>query len=474
MSEMLELMAAPFAACVVLVGIHAYLGMHVIQRKIIFVDLALAQIAALGATFGFLLGLGPHERGAYFFSLGFAIVGAAIFAMTRVRHERISQEAIIGIVYAVALAGAILVADRAPEGSEHIKETLVGMLLWVRWPTVIKTAIIYALVGLLHIALRRRFLQISFHPQQAYAQGRYVRLWDFIFYVTFAFVITSSVAIAGVLVVFSFLVIPAVIATLFTTSIGSRLALSWAVGIGASLVGMVASYRFDLPSGPAVVVSLGSALLLAGLLYSILAAPKRRYALLKVLAGVVLVGGILAALGVFVTSGTFMHIAHDHEWEREHEPKTVTLSELRRELQSICADDLDCLVEQLGRHEDWPLRLAPHLHSGGPHEHRWWMDVLQAMDDPRARDLLAAGACEEPDLLIRLEFARRLADEGDARGPACAAELLDDSIPPLIRDEAYQLLLDASRREFGYEPLASAQDNEAALSRIQDWLATQQ
>jgi len=258
MSEMLELMAAPFAACAILVGIHAYLGMHVIQRKIIFVDLALAQIAALGATFGFLLGIGPHERGAYFFSLGFAIVGAAIFSLTRMRHERIPQEAIIGIVYAVALAGAILVADRAPEGAEHIKETMVGTLLWVRWPTIIKTAVIYALVGVLHFALRERFLQISFNPDQAYAEGRWVRMWDFIFYVTFAFVITSSVAIAGVLVVFSFLVIPAVIATLFTRSIGGRLAVGWCVGIAACLIGMVASYRFDLPSGPSVVVSLTS------------------------------------------------------------------------------------------------------------------------------------------------------------------------------------------------------------------------
>ena len=164
MRELIELMAAPFAACVVLVGIHAYLGMHVIQRKVIFVDLALAQIAALGATFGFLLGLSPHSQTAYVFSLVFAIIGAAIFAVTRMRHERIPQEAIIGITYAVALALAILVADRAPEGSEHIKETLTGTLLWVRWPTILKTAGIYALVGLLHVALRKPFFEISLHP----------------------------------------------------------------------------------------------------------------------------------------------------------------------------------------------------------------------------------------------------------------------------------------------------------------------
>jgi hypothetical protein len=208
-------------------------------------------------------------------------------------------------------------------------------------------------------------------------------------------------------------------------------------------------------------------------LYSILSAPKRRYALLKVFAGVVLVGGILAALGIFVTGGTFMQIAHDHEWEQNHEPKPVSLNEFRMELQSACADDLDCLVEHLGQYPDWPERLAPHLHAEGPDEHRWWIDLLQAMDDERARDILAAGACDEPDLLIRLEFARRLAEKGDLRGPACAAALLDDAIPPLIRDEAYQLLLDASKREFGYDPLVSSQENAAALTHIRDWLAAQ-
>jgi zinc/manganese transport system permease protein len=266
MGDLLELMAAPFAACVVLVGIHAYLGMHVIQRRVIFVDLALAQIAALGATFGFLLGVSPHGREAYFFSLGFAVVGAAVFAITRMRHEKIPQEAIIGIVYAVAMATAILVADRAPEGAEHIKETLVGTLLWVTWPTVFKTAVIYALVGGLHIALRKRFFQISFDPDQAWAEGRMVRLWDFVFYMTFAFVITSSVAIAGVLLVFSFLVIPAVIATLFAERISIRLAIGWSVGIAACLVGLVSSYRFDMPTGPTLVASLGIALILAALI----------------------------------------------------------------------------------------------------------------------------------------------------------------------------------------------------------------
>jgi zinc/manganese transport system permease protein len=472
MEQMLELMAAPFAACVVLVGIHAYLGMHVIQRKIIFVDLALAQIAALGATFGYLLGIGPHERGAYFFSLGFAIVGAALFAMTRMRHERIPQEAIIGIVYVVALASAILVADRAPEGAEHIKETLVGTILWVRWPTILKTAIIYGLVGLLHFALRARFLQISFHPERAYAESRYVRLWDFVFYVTFAFVITSSVAIAGVLVVFSFLVIPSVIATLFARTIAARLAVGWSVGILACLIGMVGSYRFDVPSGPSVVVSLGVALLLAGLLYSVLSAPKRRYALLKIFAGTVLIAGVLAGLSVFVTSGAFLHIAHEHEWEAPSpvEALPAERGQRREELTAACGEDADCLVRLVTAQPGWLREVASHLQSADPAEREWWIRLLEGVDDPGIRELLARSAADEPDLLLRIEILRRLAELQDRRGAAGALGLLEDDTPPLLRDEAYRLIVEFAGRDFGYDALASASENAEALDRMRVWL----
>jgi len=473
MGQMLDLMAAPFAACVVLVGIHAYLGMHVIQRKIIFVDLALAQIAAFGATFGFLLGIGPHEPGAYFFSLGFAIAGAAIFAMTRMRHERIPQEAIIGIVYAVAMAAAILVADRAPEGAEHIKETLVGTLLWVSWPVIAKTAAIYALVGLLHFALRERFSQISFHPEKAYAERRYVRLWDFIFYLTFAFVITSSVAIAGVLVVFSFLVIPAVIATLFATSVAGRLAVGWSVGIAACLIGMVGSYRFDLPSGPAVVVSLGIALLLCGLLYYVISAPKKRYALLRVSAGTLIVVGVLAGFGVIFTSGAFLHIAHEHDWELPSvvEAGPAADDHLRRDLVGSCGEDPACIAESLRQAPGWQDAVAARLRLGGPAERGWWVDLLASTGDPAALDLLAGAAVSGADPLQRLELASRLGAAGDRRGVGIAAGLLRDDTPPLVRDDAIRFVSEVAGDDFGYDPFATEQDNAAALARIRDWLA---
>jgi zinc/manganese transport system permease protein len=472
MSDLLELMAAPFAACVVLVGIHAYLGMHVIQRKVIFVDLALAQIAALGATFSFLLGMSPHGRGAYFFALGFAIAGAAIFSLTRMRTERVPQEAIIGIVYAVALASAILVADRAPEGAEHIKETMVGAVLWVTWPTIIKTAVIYALVGALHVALRKRFFQISFEPEKAYAEKRWVRLWDFIFYITFAFVITSSVAIAGVLLVFTFLVIPAVIATLFATKIAARLALGWSVGIVACLVGMVASYRFDMPSGPTVVGSLGIALVLAGLVYYIRAAEHRMSAFVKVAAAVVVVAVVLASLAVFVTSGTFMHIAHEHDWEQESDAGGPDDPDLGAWLaiDHDCAGDPACMAGHLAQRGDWARLLREHLVAVDPAERELALDVLAGIDDAARLDLLAEAAAGETDGLLRLKEAQLLLDAGDRRGFSVALGLLEEEFPFLVRDDAHQLLLEGSGRSFGYDPLASAAENEVPLARWREWV----
>lgn len=472
MRELIELMAAPFAACVVLVGIHAYLGLHVIQRKVIFVDLALAQIAALGATFGFLLGLSPHSQTAYVFSLAFAIVGAAIFALTRMRHERIPQEAIIGITYAVALALAILVADRAPEGAEHIKETLTGALLWVRWPTIFKTAGIYALVGLLHVALRKPFFEISFHPDQAYAQGLKIRFWDFIFYVTFAFVITSSVAIAGVLLVFSFLVIPAVIATLFAQRISTRLMIGWSVGLAACAVGLTSSYRFDLPSGPSVVAALGGALLLAGLVYSILAAPSRVGAALKAAAGIAVVALILVTLSIFFTSSTFLQIAHEHDWEAEHEEEIAEADDhghLWEELTTGCGGEASCIANNLQAARDGWDRLSHHLSEADTSERENWLGVLAEIDSAQSRDLVVELAATETEPLVRLEAVELLVERGDPRGLAIALELLAPTVSPLVRGEAYQLIAELAGEDFGFDPFGSEEANAEAIERIRAW-----
>lgn len=262
MADMLSFMAAPFAACLVLVGIHAYFGIHVIERRILFVDLAVAQFAALGAVVGFLRGYHPGELGSTLYSMGFAVLAAAVFALTRTRHERLPQEAIIGITFVVASAVAILVADRAPEGAEHIKETLAGSLLWVTWPTVVKDLVVFALVGLFHWIFRQRFLQISSDPEEAYRRGWWVRGWDFLFYLSFGVFITFAVEIGGILMVFAYLVIPACIAILLAARMTVRLVLGWVVGTVGSAAGLVASYVWDFPTGPAIVVVLGLMLIL--------------------------------------------------------------------------------------------------------------------------------------------------------------------------------------------------------------------
>jgi len=265
MIEMLSFMAAPFAACLVLVGIHAYFGIHIIERRVLFVDLAVAQFAALGAVVGFAAGHHPGSLGSTLYAMGFATLAAAIFAITRMRYERLPQEAIIGITFVVASAAAILVADKAPEGAEHIKETLAGSLLWVTWPTVLKDLVIYSAVGLFHWLLRKRFLLISFDPDEAFGRGWNIRWWDFLFYLSFGIIITFSVEIGGILMVFSYLVIPACIAILLSANMKVRLLLGWGIGWLGSAIGLVGSYVWDFPTGPAIVVVLGLMLVLAWL-----------------------------------------------------------------------------------------------------------------------------------------------------------------------------------------------------------------
>ncbi len=258
-----ELLLPAFVASLILTGIHAYLGVHVVERGVIFVDLSLAQIAALGTTVAYLAGYDLHARAAYLFSLGFTFLGAAIFAFSRVhRKTRIPQEAIIGIVYAVSAALAILVMSKATQETEHLKEMLVGNILSVTWPELGKTAGLYALVGLFHYVFRERFLLISMQEEEAERRGWNVRFWDFLFYVSFGFVVTSSVAIAGVLLVFSFLIVPSVTAMLFARRLGARLAIGWTMGAAVSAGGVALSFLLDLPTGATIVVTFGVSLLL--------------------------------------------------------------------------------------------------------------------------------------------------------------------------------------------------------------------
>jgi len=266
MNGLLELLFAPFVVCLVLTGIHCYLGIHIVSRGVIFVDLALAQVAALGSVVALLAGYELNSNEAYIMSLGFTFIGAALFALGRLRDESVPQEAIIGIVYAVSSAMAILVLDRAPHGAEEIKAMLVGDILFVTWPQIIQMFLIYLAVGVLHFLLRKRFLLISMDINLAQRQGLRIRFWDFIFYVTFGIVVTSSVRIAGVLLVFSYLVVPAACAMLFFRKVAYRLIIGWILGFSGSILGLYASAKWDLPTGASVVAVFGAILVVCAVI----------------------------------------------------------------------------------------------------------------------------------------------------------------------------------------------------------------
>jgi zinc/manganese transport system permease protein len=277
--EILPFLFWPFIASLILTGIHAYLGVHVVERGVIFVDLALAQIAALGATIAILVGMDPHGQGAYWLSLGFTFIGAAIFAFARTRRGHIPQEAFIGIAYAVASAAAILAMSKATGETEHLKDMLVGNILAVSRHEVFKTAILYGAIGVFHYIFRRRFLLISTDPEQAEAKGMSIRFWDFLFYASFGFVVTSSVAIAGVLLVFCYLIVPSVGAMLFADRVGRRLAIGWTMGTLVSALGVYFSVLLDLPTGATIVCTFGAVLVVMFLMHMFFFHGRQAHAL---------------------------------------------------------------------------------------------------------------------------------------------------------------------------------------------------
>jgi zinc/manganese transport system permease protein len=330
-----DLLLWPSLACLVLAGIHAYLGLHVLARGVIFVDLALAQVAALGMTVALLAGHAPESDGAYAWALAFTVLGALVFALTREREDvtrdredrlgepvaprkwgglggpigapHVHQEAIIGIVYAVAAACTVLVLDRVAQGGEQIKQLLVGSILGVTRDDVFRLAGLYALVGALHWLCRRPLLALSLG-----GDVRGARAWDFVFYLTFGLVVTSSVRVAGVLLVFAYLIVPAVIGTWLAGTTTRRLVIGWAVGVVVSLVGVAASFVCDLPTGAAIVAAAGALLALVAFARALarLAARVRRDGR-RALAGL----GVAMGFAVALAGSALAAVPRaDHPW----------------------------------------------------------------------------------------------------------------------------------------------------------------
>jgi zinc/manganese transport system permease protein len=334
----LELLAVPFLACLVLTAMHVHLGLHILARGIIFVDLALAQLAALGMTMALLAGHPVQSEGAYWYAFAFTMGGAALFTVSRVRRASVPQEAIIGIVYAVSAAAAILVLDRAPQGAEHIKQLLVGGILTVTPGEVATLAILYAMIGVLHWLARAPLTEISLDPDKARTRGRAVGWWDLFFYVTFGLVVTSSVRVAGVLLVFSYLVVPATMSALLVRSLAARLFLGWGLGAAVSALGLWGSWFWDLPTGAAVVTAFGALVAAVGVARgaTVFAARVKREGL-RALAGAG--AAVCSAIGL---AGLLLAVfpRMDHPWLDWSESQVPALRSM-----FLNADDADAYAE---------------------------------------------------------------------------------------------------------------------------------
>jgi zinc/manganese transport system permease protein len=402
---------APLWAALVLAGIHVYLGIHVIGRKVIFVDLGLAQIAALGAAFGVLMGYEAQHSawGLFGYSLAFTVLAALVFSVTKAKSEAIPHEAIIGITYAVAVAVTMLVLSKSPLGPQEFDRMLKGELLYVSDAKVQITALIYGGVGLLHWLLRRQFLVRSFGGGQKvpapsrweaaafgavglfafwiagklgaglpvrallalaavssyairpwiFALGfdkagelRWPFVWDFLFYASFGLVVTSSVAIVGVFLVFCLLVIPAVGALLFAERMWVRLAIGWVAAGFLCLRGIAFAFQRNLQFSPMIVVFLAAALVVAAVVRFVVRAESKPRALARI-------GAFAAFLAIF-GAGVW------HFRNRGEDPfeKAIHLAHSQEETQRLMA---------VSTFEAYPQRKA-----------EWLQHALTLLEDPSA------------------------------------------------------------------------------------------
>jgi len=459
-------MLVPFLACLVLSINHVYLGIHVIARKVIFVDLALAQIAALGATYALTLGYDPNADSLKisFFSLAFTFVGAGAFAIARMRKEKIPQEAFIGIIYAAASAAAILILSKSATGGEELKHMLVGDVLLVSLPNVLNMALLYGCIGIFHLIFRKKFLGISLNPEQAEVSGINIRFWDILFYMSFGLVITKSVAIVGVLLVFSYLVVPAVIAQMWSDTVRGRLFFGWLVAILASMLGILWSFYSDYPTGPAVVVMLGIFLVASSIIYYL------RHAQVKIrafgaVAGILLFGAVfIGGLQQFKKTVPQAAVAH---------PDIVDMF-----LKELTADDTATQLDGV-RHlaEMHDPRIVPALDSllvrtASDEVVEAIANAMSKQKDARAIPALRKAAVGIHDFFLKLTIAEAQLNVGDSEGFSTLISILREDDAGYARYQANTLLENKSRRKFGYDPSRAVAANGPAIKSMLEWYAS--
>jgi zinc/manganese transport system permease protein len=459
-------MLAPLLACLILSITHVYFGVHVVARKVIFVDLALAQIAALGATYATTLGYDADAPGdkipVALFSLAFTFVGAGLFAIARMRKERVPQEAFIGIVYAAASALAILILSKSPTGGEELKHMLVGDVLLVSMPTIAFDAVLYSLVLIFHIIFRRKFLAISMDAEAAQASGINIRAWDMVFYMSFGVLVTQSVSIAGVLLVFSYLVIPAVIAQMWSDTIKGRLLIGWALALSASVAGILWSFYSDYPTGPAVVMMLAAFLIVSGGLYSVVNSEARFRTAVNV-AAMVLIGGVF-----FATLAQFRK-TDPRQAEANVSPVDLLLNELKQE---DAASQLDG-ISHLGDIDD--PRIVPALSNlltttKSEQVIESIAEALGKKKDPQAATALKTALKNDYDPFLKLTLAKALIDVNDPAGYAALVELLKNDDGVLARTQAIEMIKAKAGQDFGYDPEKPAAANRAAVEKAEHWV----
>ena len=421
-----QILLPAFAECLVLTGLHAYLGLHVLRRKVIFVDLSLAQVAALGTTVGLLFGLSTDSPGAYVLSLSFTLIGAGLFTITRMKRTRIPQEAVIGLIYALAAALAILLVSEGPRGAKQVQSIMTGRLLWVDWSTVGVTASVYGSLGVIHWLFRRPLWRVSENHDASTLTGMAVRAWDFLFYASFGVAISLSVRTAGVLLVFVFLVVPAMVALLLTERRGLQLVIGWSVGAVVTASGLLMSHLFDLPSGPTVVTWYGVVLLPIAIAVRIWRSPNRLHTVRRVALGAAALAVVVlgfAGLGHLLSGSAWAQGAEAHRAEVAHTAELQRMSANQPQL-AAASDPPGATADDLAT----PDELVKKVESG-------------AMDRHAAAEQLL--------------------------------KVLRSDAFPFEKSEAAAALDEISGQSFGYDPDATDEANQAALQRATQWVQKQ-
>ncbi len=466
-----EVLVWPLLASLVVIAIHAYLGIHVIARKVIFVDIALAQIAAVGATVAILRGWEPGSTHTFLYSMAFATLAAAVFAFTRTKEERVPQEAVIGLTYAIASAAAILLSALSPHGAEHLTQLVAGNVLFASKTQVKNAAIVYAGVGLFHVLFGKRFLLISERPEEAWAQGVRIRLWDFLFYLSFAVVITLSVQIVGVLLVFCYLVAPAVFGALFARGFWGRLWLGWGISVLVTATALYAG--FDYTSSPAVMCVFGAALILGGVVQAIVGAKNRIGAVALALA---LAGAITGLTWGVWRFDRVPEDAHEHGDDPEHmhqhgpedgrrdlareHPVGTSVSALRAALRDPDDGVREHAAEELGKLGNPVVvkDLLPLLKDPKEGVREKAAAALGLLGSSDAVPALSEAVRSQDDEWVRMRMARALVQLGSKDGIPVLLDLAKAGEARKVREEALQALL-----------LAAGRDDKQVLRELSEW-----